>query len=174
METPKKWTIRFPCIRRGATTKCRFHVLATPHLEQHNVSFRVCVLNKCEITSVWHKNAACICLCAFSIRMHVYSKELRALLNNLDLHRWITIFWLQFSSIQFCSNFKRMIHPSMLSTEQIFLVPAFAFNSKKDHRCLWGEKPEQNWGWIERTWGWCQDRQRRIKRRSSRTLALDI
>ena len=49
----------------------------------------------------------------------------------------------QFSSVQFCSvlccsvnNFKRMIHPSMLSTEQIFLVPAFAFNSKKDHRCL--------------------------------------
>ena len=137
-------------------------------------------------TSVWHKHAACICLCAFGVCMHVYSKELRALLNNLDLYRWITIFWLQsssvqFSSVLFCSvlccsvnNFKRMIHPSMLSTEQIFLVPALAFDSKKDHRCLWGEKSEQNWGWIERTWGWCQDRQKRIKRRSSRTLALDL
>ena len=38
----------FPCIRRGATTKCRFHVLATPHLEKLNVSFRVLQINKCE------------------------------------------------------------------------------------------------------------------------------
>ena len=44
----------------------------------------------------------------------------------------------QFCSVLCCSvnNFKRIIHPSMLSTEQIFLVPALAFNSKKDHRCL--------------------------------------